>query len=122
MFYTDKSQSLYVDIRGLITVVYRYIKYLVLFQLQLLAQHISTSFLKKKMPKILVVFVSVALLAIGNLQFAEGHGMMLDPPGRSSMWRLGFPTPVNNDDNGLNCGGRKVILANKLLNSMQLAR
>ena len=74
------------------------------------------------MPKILVVFVSVALLAIGNLQFAEGHGMMLDPPGRSSMWRLGFPTPVNNDDNGLNCGGRKVILANKLLNSMQLAR
>ena len=75
------------------------------------------------MASILILLVSsVTFLTIGNLQFAEGHGMMLDPPGRSSMWRLGFPTPVNNDDNGLNCGGRKVILANKLLNSMQLAR
>lgn len=30
---------------------------------------------------------------------------MLDPPGRSSMWKYGFNVPENYDDNGLNCGG-----------------
>lgn len=34
-----------------------------------------------------------------------GHGMMLNPPQRSSMFRFGFPVPPNYDDNGLNCGG-----------------
>ena len=28
-----------------------------------------------------------------------GHGRLLDPPGRNTMWRLGFDNPVNyNDD------------------------
>lgn len=30
---------------------------------------------------------------------------MLLPPGRSSMWRLGYDTPVNHNDNVQNCGG-----------------
>ncbi|KAG1683572.1 hypothetical protein GQR58_009909 [Nymphon striatum] len=34
------------------------------------------------------------------------HGRLLDPPGRSTMWRLGYPTPSNYDDNQLYCGGK----------------
>ncbi|XP_072945000.1 uncharacterized protein [Epargyreus clarus] len=34
-----------------------------------------------------------------------GHGRVLEPPGRASMWRMGFSTPPNYDDDGLNCGG-----------------
>lgn len=45
----------------------------------------------------------------------EGHGYMLDPPMRSSMWRVDnrnrFPTaPVNNNDNQLFCGGSSVSI------------
>ncbi|KAL8579495.1 hypothetical protein ACOMHN_025448 [Nucella lapillus] len=35
----------------------------------------------------------------------RGHGMMIDPPQRSSMWRYGYSTPRNYDDNQLYCGG-----------------
>lgn len=34
-----------------------------------------------------------------------GHGRLLEPPSRSSMWRVGFKTPKNYNDNQLNCGG-----------------
>ncbi|XP_048251103.1 uncharacterized protein LOC124115133 [Haliotis rufescens] len=34
------------------------------------------------------------------------HGRIIDPPGRSTMWRYGFDTPQNYDDNALFCGGR----------------
>lgn len=34
-----------------------------------------------------------------------GHAYLGQPPGRSSAWRAGFPTPKNYNDNGLNCGG-----------------
>lgn len=36
---------------------------------------------------------------------AMGQGRLLSPPGRSSLWRLGYGTPVNNNDNALSCGG-----------------
>ena len=29
----------------------------------------------------------------------------MDPPARNSCWRLGFPNPVNYNDNELYCGG-----------------
>ncbi|KAK9511505.1 hypothetical protein O3M35_000145 [Rhynocoris fuscipes] len=32
----------------------------------------------------------------------------MDPPARNSMWRFGFPTPVNYNDNELFCGGYAV--------------
>ncbi|SPP83985.1 uncharacterized protein LOC117586174 [Drosophila guanche] len=35
----------------------------------------------------------------------QGHGMMLDPVGRSSRWRYDSSAPKNYDDNGLYCGG-----------------
>lgn len=34
-----------------------------------------------------------------------GHGYMINPPGRNCMWRVGFPCPVNYNDNELFCGG-----------------
>ena len=38
----------------------------------------------------------------------HGHGRLIEPPSRSSMWRFGFKTPVNYDDNQLFCGGYDV--------------
>lgn len=37
-----------------------------------------------------------------------GHGKLWEPPSRSSMWRRGFHTPMNANDNELNCGGYEV--------------
>ncbi|GFX66785.1 integrase catalytic domain-containing protein [Trichonephila clavipes] len=34
-----------------------------------------------------------------------GHAALYEPPGRSSMWRFGFKTPVNDDDAEIYCGG-----------------
>ena len=34
-----------------------------------------------------------------------GHGRLLDPPGRNTMWRLGFDNPVNYNDDEVYCGG-----------------
>ncbi|GBP08959.1 hypothetical protein EVAR_78324_1 [Eumeta japonica] len=36
---------------------------------------------------------------------ARAHGRVLQPPGRASAWRSGFPSDPNYDDDGLNCGG-----------------
>ncbi len=63
----------------------------------------------------LPIILMLVLAILGGLvedhgHRVAGHGMMLDPPARASMWRFGFNTPINYDDNGLNCGGRAVIL------------
>ncbi|CAG2226630.1 unnamed protein product [Mytilus edulis] len=34
-----------------------------------------------------------------------GHGRLISPPGRSTMWRYGYNTPKNYNDNQLYCGG-----------------
>jgi hypothetical protein len=62
---------------------------------------------EKKMNAITVV--SIALI-VSLLKTADGHGMMLDPPNRSSMWHYGFNVPPNYNDNGLNCGGFSVFI------------
>ena len=35
----------------------------------------------------------------------DGHGRLMEPPSRNSMWRVGFSNPPNYGDNELNCGG-----------------
>ena len=40
----------------------------------------------------------------------ESHGRLWEPPSRSSMWRRGYNTTVNINDNELNCGGFQVII------------
>ncbi|CAG5119060.1 unnamed protein product [Candidula unifasciata] len=50
------------------------------------------------LPRLGLVFIALTLI-----QRSEGHGYMIEPPGRSSMWRKGFKTPINYDDNGVRC-------------------
>ncbi|GFQ64704.1 chitin-binding type-4 domain-containing protein [Trichonephila clavata] len=38
----------------------------------------------------------------------SGHGRLIEPPSRSSMWRFGFKTKPNYNDNELFCGGYTV--------------
>ena len=40
-----------------------------------------------------------------------GHGRLIDPPQRSSMWRFNFSTPENYNDNQLYCGGAGVNIS-----------
>ncbi|XP_012943219.1 uncharacterized protein LOC106013054 [Aplysia californica] len=47
-----------------------------------------------------------ALVLLQVLAVVLGHGRLRQPPGRSTMWRDGFPVPENYMDNQLNCGGR----------------
>ncbi|XP_022643343.1 extensin-like isoform X2 [Varroa destructor] len=51
------------------------------------------------------VFVAVVLALLGTAPWVSGHGRLLHPPSRSSMWRLGFKTPRNYNDHELFCGG-----------------
>ncbi|KAJ8319999.1 hypothetical protein KUTeg_001586, partial [Tegillarca granosa] len=39
------------------------------------------------------------------VEFISGHGRLWEPPARSTMWRRGYNTPMNPNDNELNCGG-----------------
>ncbi len=62
--------------------------------------------------KHLILFVTISaiwLLAIAPLTI-EGHGMLLSPPQRSSMFRFKYNVPPNYNDNSLNCGGYGVRL------------
>jgi len=42
----------------------------------------------------------------------SGHGYLMDPPGRNSMWRFGYNTPPDYDDDQVFCGGRSTFMAN----------
>lgn len=55
-----------------------------------------------------VLMVFVALLE--KVPPVWSHGRLMSPPSRSSMWRFGFDTPTNWNDNELFCGGLSVSL------------
>lgn len=46
----------------------------------------------------LLVFTSV-------LVYVHAHGRLVLPPNRASLWRFGYNSPPNYDDDGMNCGG-----------------
>ncbi|CAL1538250.1 unnamed protein product [Lymnaea stagnalis] len=52
--------------------------------------------------------LGAATLAALCLTLTSGHGRLLDPISRMSAWRLGFPTPRNYYDHGMNCGSFQV--------------
>ncbi|XP_051160757.1 uncharacterized protein LOC127281199 [Leptopilina boulardi] len=53
-----------------------------------------------------VFFVTFFFLLGGNLVYkVSGHGRLIEPPSRASMWRFGFNTPENYNDHELYCGG-----------------
>jgi len=48
------------------------------------------------------------IINVNVYKLVLGHGRLMDPPARNSMWREGYPNPVNYDDNQLYCGGAGV--------------
>lgn len=52
------------------------------------------------------LWISVFLIICG-IPWGCGHGYLMEPPQRSSLWRHGFGGQENYNDNGLNCGGMK---------------
>lgn len=50
------------------------------------------------------VFLGLVLCVVG-LDRVSGHGRLVQPPGRSTMWRYGYRTPPNYNDHQLFCGG-----------------
>ncbi|KAK7871591.1 hypothetical protein R5R35_001785 [Gryllus longicercus] len=59
-------------------------------------------------PRALLMGLWLLLLQALRPAGVEGHARLMDPPARNSMWRLGFPNPVDYDDNELYCGGWSV--------------
>ncbi|CAL1533614.1 unnamed protein product [Lymnaea stagnalis] len=59
--------------------------------------------LKRNSALHVMTWVMANLLVIATP--ANGHGRLLEPPSRASMWRQGFDSPANYDDNQLFCGG-----------------
>lgn len=54
---------------------------------------------------IVVRYAFYAVLLIVDVSQVLGHGRMLEPPARNTLWRFGFKAPVNYNDNELFCGG-----------------
>jgi len=57
--------------------------------------------MNKDTKTILLMHIMIAVTTIG----VQGHGRLLEPPSRASMWRFGFQTPIDYNDNQLFCGG-----------------
>ncbi|KAL5020518.1 hypothetical protein ScPMuIL_003410 [Solemya velum] len=49
--------------------------------------------------------MAFVLFLSGHFDKVGGHGRLLDPPARGSMWRKGFDSPKNHNDNQMFCGG-----------------
>ncbi|KAG0729547.1 hypothetical protein GWK47_030073 [Chionoecetes opilio] len=50
------------------------------------------------------VWLRVLLLAVA-VSICHGHGRLIEPPSRASAWRMGWPTPIDYNDNEGSCGG-----------------
>lgn len=53
-----------------------------------------------------LVFIVFSAFVISVI---SGHGYMVSPPARNSMWRFGYPNPVNYNDRSLFCGGNVIF-------------
>lgn len=53
--------------------------------------------------KVLNMFVTFLLIFL--IKQADAHARLLEPPSRASMWRMGFDSPENFDDDQTYCGG-----------------
>ena len=49
--------------------------------------------------------LSAILLTVTLPLLVSGHGRLIEPPSRSSMWRYGFNNPPNFNDHEIYCGG-----------------
>ena len=55
------------------------------------------------------LMISLVLVLLFLLDHVHGHARLLEPPSRASAWRVGFPTPKDQDDNQNYCGGFGVM-------------
>lgn len=55
-----------------------------------------------------ISFLSFIFTIFHIITEISGHGRLVEPPSRSSMWRFGFKTKPNYNDNELFCGGYSV--------------
>ena len=58
--------------------------------------------------EMILLFHFSALFLFSYMTLTEGRGRLMEPPQRSSLWTRGYDSPRNNDDSGLNCGGKWV--------------
>lgn len=56
----------------------------------------------------LPIIFSILIIILFLLSEVDCHGRLIEPPSRSSMWRFGFKTKPNYNDNELFCGGYTV--------------
>ena len=70
--------------------------------------HFNLSSLCLNCSKRVLLYVVISVSSIWIQSIVKGQGRMLLPPSRASMWRFGYDTPVNHNDNVLNCGGTVV--------------
>lgn len=54
------------------------------------------------------MFLAVTIGTACLLGVVTGHGRLVEPPSRSSMWRYGYRNPPNYNDNQLYCGGVQI--------------
>ena len=47
----------------------------------------------------------ISLFFLINLNEIHSHGYLLDPPSRTSAWRVSSNYPTDYTDNQMNCGG-----------------
>ncbi|XP_052085254.1 uncharacterized protein LOC127722425 [Mytilus californianus] len=62
-----------------------------------------------------MIYVFCFILACIRCHYVAGHGYMLEPPNRSSLWRLSEFKPIaepNYNDNALFCGGKWNLASN----------
>ena len=50
----------------------------------------------------------VVVLLTMTISEIKGHGRLITPPSRASMWRQNYDNPANVNDNALYCGGISV--------------
>lgn len=55
-----------------------------------------------------VLLGGLLVFLIQQCHQVNGHGMLVDPPNRSTLWRFDDSFPVNWDDNQNFCGGFSV--------------
>jgi hypothetical protein len=52
-----------------------------------------------------VLVAALTLITVRRPVPVNGHGRLIEPPSRASMWRYGFDAPANYNDHELYCGG-----------------
>lgn len=49
--------------------------------------------------------IGITVFLTCSVEVIKGHGRLIEPPSRATMWRYGFDTPPNYNDHELYCGG-----------------